>query len=273
MMRRLIATALALAASAALAATTTTTESAPAEFQPPASAFETVSVPIPNQTVSGWYTRGNPDSEAADLETFLRTLVWGNASAQATAQAEGRSIEVDLSAAAVAVTDTQPNIERIMDTVDPGLDALPRRQILSQGQDTRRVSSGISSLPADAGSGLISRRPRVATSSTGTGSSSASATARRTLRQDDEMAFHGLRITLVDVFEATAGSTTGSTGSIGTETRTTAVLMLETQNGSTELEVQVRRSVNFENFRIRVIDAEGGSDRHVTLEVTDMDAQ
>ncbi|NUP88592.1 MAG: hypothetical protein HUU25_02095 [Candidatus Sumerlaeia bacterium] len=268
MMRRLFATAFALAASAALAAPATPEAPAPTE----GGGLMSTSVPIPSQTLSGWYERGNPEREADDLEIYLKTLVWGNAAAQSAATGEGRLINVDLAAGAVAVTDSQANIERIMSVVDPGLDALRRRQILSGGLDGRRVSTGISSLPADAGAGLISRRPRVEPSASG-GAGATSATARRTLRQDDEMSFRGLRITLIDVFEATAGGTTGSSGAIGTETRTTAVLLLETQNGSTELEVQERRSVSFENFRIRILDAESAPEQRVTLEVTDLEAQ
>ena len=77
----------------------------------------------------------------------------------------------------------------------------------------------------------------------------------RSMREEDEFAWRGLRLTLVDV--------SGPAGEPDT-----ATFVIDSATSSQERSIQRLRSIFFEDFRIRVVDITGGG--RVTVEITDV---
>jgi hypothetical protein len=75
------------------------------------------------------------------------------------------------------------------------------------------------------------------------------------MREEDEFAWRGLRLTLVDV--------SGPAGEPDT-----ATFVIDSVTSSQERSIQRLRSIFFEDFRIRVVDITGGG--RVTVEITDV---
>jgi hypothetical protein len=230
--------------------------------------LEEATFEIPLQTVNGWYERGDPEREARHLEEYLKALIWGaDIAAQEAAVAQGRQITVDLDGGLVTLRETPGNIDRIGNELDPGLEPMLRRRILARGYESDQAATNISSLPADAGSGLISRRPRTnENAQTGRGS----ATIRRQLRYDDSATFFGdLRLTLLDVYSDDSSAIT--VDDEGEETiRLSALFDAVTPRSSSEFTIVERRSIIYENYRIRLVEADIDPEQRVVIEVTDL---
>ncbi|MBN1476757.1 hypothetical protein JXA47_08390 [Candidatus Sumerlaeota bacterium] len=230
--------------------------------------LEEATFEIPLQTVNGWYERGDPEREARNLQEYLKALIWGaDIAAQEAAMAQGRQITVDLDGGLVTLRETPENIDRIGNELDPGLQPMLRRRILARDYESNQAATNISSLPVDAGSGLISRRPRTNESAqTGRGS----ATIRRQMRYDDSATFFGdLRLTLLDVYSDESSAVT--VDDEGEETvRLTALFDAVTPRSSSEFTVVERRSTIYENYRIRLVEADVDPEQRVVIEVTDL---
>jgi hypothetical protein len=230
--------------------------------------LEEATFEIPLQTVNGWYERGDPEREARHLEEYLKALIWGtDIAAREAAVADGRAITVDVDGGLVTLRETPENIDRIGNELDPGLEPMLRRRILARGYESDQAATNISSLPVDAGSGLISRRPRTnENSQTGRGS----ATIRRTMRYDDSATFFGdLRLTLLDVY--TDDNSAVTTNEDGEETiRRTALFDAVSPRSSSEFQIVERRSLIYENYRIRLVEADLDPEQRVVIEVTDL---
>lgn len=258
-MRFLTSALIGLAMFSMLAATTATEE---------VLILEEATFEIPSQTIDGWYQRGEPAREAEQLEAYLQVLIWGtDAGAVLRAEEQGRSITVDLNGGLVTVVDTSENVDRVGNELDPGLEPLFRQRILDRNNpSSSQAATGISSLPADAGSGLISRRPRT---TEGSQTGRRSNTMYRTLRYDDSLTFRDLRLTLIDVY---AGSDSGVTVDEDGETtvRLTAVFDATTPTARDEFEIVERRSLVFESYRIRVESAQLDPEQSARVEITDL---
>ena len=74
--------------------------------------------------------------------------------------ADGRAITVDLDGGLVTLRERPENVDRIGNELDPGLEPMLRRRILARGYESDQAATNISSLPVEAGSGLIKRRSR-----------------------------------------------------------------------------------------------------------------
>ncbi len=231
---------------------------APVETDEPSVALVEVGIDIPDQTISGWYARGDAETEVADLEVFLKALSWG-AGNEEQMEAEGRSIEVDLDSARVLVRDTAENVERIGHQIDPGIGAMLRERILNRTSHSQQVTTGSYTLDPEAGADLMRPLPPRVEESSGT-ATGGSATVRRTLRLDGSMHWRDLRLTLINVFGDDPD-------------RLQAVLLADTSAVSRELQIAERRSVFVDNYRIRLIDADADPDERVDVEVTDLLAQ
>jgi hypothetical protein len=210
------------------------------------SPYPLMSLGIPDQTVDGWYERGDPEREAEELEHYLQALIWGPGG-EAEATAQGRRIEVELIAGVVIMRETPENLERVRKEVDPSLQTLLRRMELAEGPAGRQVSSDTMSSAPGALPGIRvvgDDAPGQQQAAAGVAGRSLGSTASFTLRLDDSRTWRGLRVTLLDVFTDTD------------DDRLTTVLLLETTDSQDEIEIKERRSINFEDFRVRVVTAQ-----------------
>ncbi len=222
------------------------------------SPYPLMSLLIPDQTIDGWYERGDPEREAEELEHYLQALIWGPGG-EAEARAQGRQIEVELVAGVVIMRETPENLERIRKEVDPSLQTLLRRMELAEGPAGRQVSSGtMTSTPGAlpgirvTGNDAPGRQQAVA----GVAGRSIGSTASFTLRLDDSRTWRGLRVTLLDVFRETD------------DDRLSTVLLLETTDSQDEVEIKERRSINFEDFRVRVVTSQELPQQEAEIELT-----
>jgi hypothetical protein len=220
--------------------------------------FDEYVIRIPEQTLSPW--RGEPGAadEGRRLEDYLKVLVWGRDGVHA-AEAEGRSITVE-SGGIVVVRDTPENAERVRREINPSLQSMVRRHTARQGVVAQTgPNTWVSDPSARIGPIRVVGRDALPAGGPGTVTApgATSTTARRTLRQDDEMTFRGLRLTLLDVVYDTDNN------------RLQAAIKAEMPPTTSELEIYENRSATFEGFRIRVLQATATPQQQVTVEVTD----
>jgi hypothetical protein len=217
-----------------------------------------MSIDIPSQTVDGWYERGDPQREARELAYYLQTLVWG-ADGAAQAQAEGKSIEVEMATGQVLLREAPENVERIRREVNPSIQAVLRERTLQGGRSGSQVTAGTFSAPPNALPGVRVIGAQTDQPAFGTGSSpGAGGTRTFSLRLDDNRTVFGIHFTLIDVFQD------------ADESSPSAVLLLESPDLSDEVTIRERRSINFEGMRIRLVEATISPQQEVNLEVIDL---
>lgn len=216
------------------------------------SPYPLLAISLPEQTLRNWEEQGDFEQQAARLQSYLRALIWGQ-DGEAAALAEGRLIRVDSVTGEVLVRESPENVERVRREINPGLAATLRERVLT-GPSASQISTNTFSLPPDAGSELL-RRPTPRPPEPTAPDQSVVTSTRRTLSLDRTMTFRDLRITLIDVFVSADVN------------RPNVVLLAETPDNSQEFTIVERQSTTFENYRIRVTDADPEAQR-ATVEVT-----